>query len=68
MEPVLREFRNHLRRRLKQARDLLLKLLAILIPRAQQVRTQRMCPFCGLVTPSSKTCVECGKTLLEVHT
>ena len=69
MEPVLREFRNRLRRRLVPLRDLLRKVLAILIPQAREVRTQRMCPFCGLVTPRSKrSCLECGKTLAEVQT
>jgi len=69
MEPVLREFRNRLRRRLVPLRDLLRKVLAILIPQAREVRTERMCPFCGLVTPRSKrSCLECGKTLAEVQT
>ena len=67
MEPALRELRIRLRRRLAPARDVLLKVLAILTPRMREVRTQRMCPFCGLVTPRSKTCLECGKTLVEVH-
>jgi predicted amidophosphoribosyltransferase len=26
--------------------------------------SQRMCPFCGLITPTAKrTCMECGKAL-----
>ena len=29
---------------------------------------QRMCPFCGLITARSKAfCLECGKSLGEVH-
>lgn len=68
MEPILRQFRNRLRRRLAPVRDLLRKVLAILIPQAREVRTQRMCPFCGLVTPRSKrSCLECGKALAEVQ-
>ncbi len=40
------------------------KLLAILTPRAPEVRSPRMCPFCGLITPSRKTfCLECGKSV-----
>ena len=68
MEPALRELRNQLRRRLAPARDLLQKVLAVLTPRMREVRTQRMCPFCGLVTPRSRKCLECGKILAEVHT
>jgi len=31
-------------------------------------RSQRMCPFCGLITARSKAfCLECGKSLREVH-
>jgi len=38
-------------------------LLASLRPLKPQVRTQRMCPFCGLITPRAKhSCLECGKT------
>jgi hypothetical protein len=40
------------------------KLLAIATPRAREVRLQRMCPFCGLITPRYKRCcLECGKSL-----
>jgi hypothetical protein len=40
------------------------RLRAALVPRAQQVGTQRMCPFCGLITPRAKQfCLECGKPL-----
>jgi len=64
MEPVLRRFRNRLRRRLASITDLFGKLRATLMPRAQDVRSQRMCPFCGLITSCYKTsCLECGKSL-----
>jgi len=64
MEPVLRPLRNRVRRRLAFVADLCGKLFAILIPRAPEVRSQRMCPFCGLITPRHKTfCLECGKSL-----
>jgi hypothetical protein len=60
MEPVSRP----LRRRLAYISDLLVKLVAILTPRTREVRSQRMCPFCGLITPRYKTsCLECGKSL-----
>ena len=67
MEPALRELRDRLRRRLRPAGDLLRKGLAVLTPHLPEVRTQRMCPFCGLVTARSKRCLECGKTLAEVQ-
>ena len=64
MEPVLRPFRNRVRRRLAFITDLCGKLLAILTPQARAVRSQRMCPFCGLITPRHKACcLECGKAL-----
>jgi transposase len=64
MEPVLRPLRNRARRRLAFVADWCGKVLTILIPRAREVRSQRMCPFCGLITPRRKTfCLECGKSL-----
>jgi len=40
------------------------KLLAMLRPQSQQFQSQRMCPFCGLITPRAKRfCLECGKLL-----
>jgi hypothetical protein len=64
MEPVLRPFRNRLRRRLAFITDSLRKLLAILKSQAPEVRSQRMCPFCGLITSRYKmSCLECGKSL-----
>ena len=60
MAPVSRP----LRRRLTSIADLFGKLRAILIPRTREVRSQRMCPFCGLITPRHKAaCLECGKSL-----
>ncbi len=68
MEPVLRPFRNRLRRRLAFITDLLGKLLAMRTPQAREVRSQRMCPFCGLITSRSKRlCLECGKALRGVQ-
>ena len=64
MEPGLRPFRNRLRRRLAFITGFIGKLLAILTPQVREVRSQRMCPFCGLITPRSKAfCLECGKSL-----
>ncbi len=33
-------------------------------PRDGDFASQRMCPFCGLITPRHRTCcLECGKSL-----
>jgi hypothetical protein len=63
MEP----YRPSLRRRLASAREFLGTLLAIFKPQIQEVRSQRICPFCGLITPQAKrVCLECGKSLSAV--
>jgi len=63
MQPVL-PLRYRLRRLLAPVLDSLGKLLAIARPQAQEVRSQRMCPFCGLITSRAKpTCLECGKAV-----
>jgi predicted amidophosphoribosyltransferase len=60
----LEPFRPSFRRRLTLAREFLAKLLLLLRPEAREVRTQRMCPFCGLITPRvNRFCLECGKPL-----
>jgi hypothetical protein len=64
MEPVLLPFRRRLRRRLAFLGDVFGSLLAKLPPRTQEVRSQRMCPFCSLITPRhNKSCLECGRAL-----
>jgi hypothetical protein len=63
MEP----YRPSLPRRMASVGEFLGKLLAMLRPRTQEVRLQRMCPFCGLITPRAKrSCLECGKSLSAV--
>ena len=63
MEP----YRPPLRRRLACLREFLEKLLTIFKPRNQEVRLQRMCPLCGLITPRAKrVCLECGQSLSAV--
>jgi predicted amidophosphoribosyltransferase len=63
MEP----YRPSLGRRLASVRRFLGTLQAIFKPREEEVRSQRMCPFCGLITPRAKrVCVECGKSLNDV--
>jgi hypothetical protein len=56
-------FRKGLRRRFALIADSLKKLLGTMNPPAQDRGSQRMCPFCGLITPRSKgSCLECGKS------
>ena len=63
MEPILGSFRSRLRRRLAYVANLFRALLRILIPQVQQVQSQRICPFCGLITSRYKACcMECGKS------
>ena len=43
------------------------KVQAMLRPQAQQFQSQRMCPFCGLITPrAQRVCLECGKSFSTV--
>ena len=64
MEAGLRPLRNRIRRRLASVIALFGKLPAILRPQTPEVRLQRMCPFCGLITLRHKTsCLECGRAL-----
>ena len=64
MEPLLYQFRDRLRRRLATIRAFVSKRFASLKPPARGYASQRMCPFCGLITPRAKTsCLECGKSL-----
>jgi len=63
MEPLV-QFRNRVRRRLAFMARWFSKVSAFLVPKRPEVRSQRMCPFCGLITPRHKTfCLECGKSL-----
>jgi transposase len=63
MEP----YRPSLRRRIASAGEFLGKVLTMFKPKAEEYRSQRMCPFCGLITPRAKrVCLECGKSLSDV--
>ena len=43
-------------------------MFARLRPGGRDFQSQRMCPFCGLITSRYKTCcLECGKVLDQVH-
>jgi hypothetical protein len=62
-----RFFRNRVLRRISSVVDAIKQLLAA---RSQKLNSgsQRMCPFCGLITPRSKrVCLECGKSLRGIQ-
>jgi hypothetical protein len=59
-----RRLRRSFREWLAQITDSFVKLLARPESPAQKYGSQRMCPFCGLITARSKRlCLECGKPL-----
>jgi len=59
-----RRFHRSFGRRIASIADSIVKLLAKRESPTQQYESQRMCPFCGLITPRSKRlCLECGKPL-----
>jgi len=61
---ALRRFRNRFRRWLAALADSFMKRSEVLKPTNQDCGSQRMCPFCGLITSRSKRCcLECGKPL-----
>jgi hypothetical protein len=60
MEP----YRPSLRRRLDAVAEFLARLFSTMRPQVQEVRAQRMCPFCGLITPQAgRVCLECNMPL-----
>ena len=68
MEPTL-PFRERIRRGLASIQGWPGKLFSRLDPQPQKVWSQRMCPFCGLITPRDKRCcMECGKALRSIQT
>src|SRR5579864_5999155 len=63
MDPVLGRFRSRLRRKFAIVLDKFRELMAAGQSTSQGFASQRMCPFCGLITPRSKpACLECGKS------
>jgi hypothetical protein len=67
MEPISRQLGNHLRRALAFIRTFFPKPGRDVDDGpmfGKDLKSQRMCPFCGLITSSYKTCcLECGKSL-----
>jgi len=64
MARAFRQLRDRYRRRLAAITASLSKLFATVTPPPRTFALQRMCPFCGLITPRAKSsCLECGKSL-----
>jgi len=64
MAPNLLRFRNRLRKQIVLMADSLTSLLAMFKRKDQDLGSQMICPFCGLITPRRKMCcLECGKSL-----
>lgn len=58
---------NRFRRRLASVIAAFAKLFATLKPEGREFFPQRMCPFCGLITPRrGSSCLECGRRLSVV--
>jgi hypothetical protein len=59
---VSMQIRKQLGKQITLLRDALRKLGSTVALDNREVRAQRMCPFCGLITPRHKAvCLECGK-------
>jgi hypothetical protein len=64
MKRTFRELRNDVRTGLVRIARSLTQRFASRRPSAQSFASPRMCPFCGLITPRTKSsCLECGKSL-----
>jgi hypothetical protein len=64
MESAFGRFRDRCRRRFAAIKASGSNLFASLAPPVRGFASQRMCPFCGLITSRSKSsCLECGKSL-----
>jgi hypothetical protein len=64
MQPKFGSFSTRTRKRLVFVAESLTKLLAAFKPRDRDFQSQRMCPYCGLITPRRKSCcLECGRLL-----
>ena len=64
MEQQFRRAGDRFRRRLARIAASVSTLFASATRPARGFASQRMCPFCGRITPRAQTsCLECGKTL-----
>jgi hypothetical protein len=58
-----RRYRNSFRQGLAMFASVFGRLTAIFKPAHQTFASQRICPFCSLITPrSGRFCLECGKS------
>ena len=68
MDSDLRRFVDRFQRRAASLARGISGAIAGLSPPSKDYGSQRMCPFCGLITPRSKRlCMECGKPLKAIH-
>ena len=59
--------RDRFRKRLTTLADSYSRLIGTIKPTTQGFGSQRMCPFCNLITPrSGRRCLECGKAFGNV--
>jgi hypothetical protein len=64
MNSTLDRWKTRYRIRMRVLKASVSKLLSSLKPSGRGFAAQRMCPFCGLITPRAKaSCLECGKSL-----
>jgi hypothetical protein len=64
MQRAFHRLHDRFRRRRASITASVSKLFASITPIAPGFASQRMCPFCGLITSRSKnSCLECGKSL-----
>lgn len=69
MDSMQRGFRRgpSFRSLLASIADSFSRILGRLKPRSSDFASQRMCPFCGRITPRYKSsCLECGHALQRV--
>lgn len=64
MRDYFRRFCKYLSRRFPVIADLFPRLHTTFKSQGQHLGSQRMCPFCGLITSRYKSCcMECGRSL-----
>ena len=69
MNNTLARWKTRYRIRLRHFKASVAGLLSFLKPSGRGFTSQRMCPFCGLITPRFNVCcLECGKRLAPAST
>jgi hypothetical protein len=68
MESDFNRFTDRFRGLLTAVRRKFTSVGDYLTPQSRGFASQRMCPFCGLITPRSKQlCLECGRSLKDLR-